>query len=225
MTETIRLEEYTGILSDNSIALVWTLDGSAWLPTEFMLSQYITRILVVGRVSESSITFALDPTWTQVWRAPGAKEWSCLLGILPHMPGPVLVVIGPDVSLSHQILTGLRSVSSTTIVLRSPPASAVTDGWNQSALGTPSHMFFPVIGTGHSHGHAMLQAVIHEWNPRLDLKALLPQLAMSNYGLVFSAGVWQWYKPNDSPPLIVLSPALVGKQIQLLGAIVAEQKK
>jgi hypothetical protein len=209
MAETIRLEEFTGVIQNKVIA-VWT--ESVWLPTEFMLTQYITRILVTGRASPVSVTLSADPSWTQVWRSPGAKEWSCLLGILQHMPGPVLIVVTPDIALTPKVLTALGGV--TTVVLR----SVGSVGW-PSGAEAPSHVFFPVLsGTG------PLMSVVQEWVGRaapraLDLKGLVPQLASAGYGLMVAEGLWHWYKPADSPPLATLTVAQVAKQLQTLGAM------
>ena len=209
MAETIRLEEFTGVIQNKVIA-VWT--ESVWLPTEFMLTQYITRILVTGRASPVSVTLSADPSWTQVWRSPGAKEWSCLLGILQHMPGPVLIVVTPDIALTPKVLSGLAN--ATTVVLR----SVGSVGW-PSGAEAPSHVFFPVLsGTG------PLMSVVQEWVGRaapraLDLKGLVPQLASAGYGLMVAEGLWHWYKPADSPPLATLTVAQVAKQLQTLGAM------
>ena len=210
--ETIRLEEYTGVI-ENKTLVVWTADNSTWLPTEFLLSQYITRILVAGRNSPVSMSLAADSGWTQVWRSPGAKEWSCLLGILQHMPGPVLIVVGPDIPLTPKLLTALRG--STTVVMRAPGL-----GWPPGAEA-PSYAFFPVLG---ERQVAPLLPVIQEWLGRsapraLDLKLLMPQLVAAGYGLVVAEGVWHWYRPADSPPLATLTVAQVAKQLQVLGAM------
>ena len=213
MAETIRLEEFTGVIQ-NKIITVWTAD-SPWLPTEFLLSQYITRILVVGRTAPTSLSLAADSSWTQVWRLPGAKEWSCLLGILPHMPGPVLIVVGPDVVLSPKVLGALKDV--TTVVIRS------------SLVGmpiTPDHTFFPVLTTPvPAYLNTVLQECLGRSVPRsLDLKTLIPQLAAQGYGLTIAEGVWHWYKPADSAPLVTLSVAQIAKQLQILGNILLAQE-
>ena len=211
MAETIRLEEFTGVIQNKVIA-VWTADsGSPWLPTEFMLTQYITRILVTGRAAPVSVTLSADPSWTQVWRSPGAKEWSCLLGVLQHMPGPVLIVVTPDIALTPKVLSALGG--ATTIVLRSVSGM----GW-PSGAEAPSHVFFPVLGAG------PLMSVVQEWVGRaaprsLDLKVLMPQLASAGYGLMVAEGLWHWYKPADSPPLATLTVAQVAKQLQTLGSM------
>jgi len=219
MTETVRLEEFTGVIQNKVIA-VWHAEGSQgsqgsqgspWLPTEFLLSQYITRILVAGRTSPASTALTADPSWTQVWRAPGAKEWSCLLGILQHMPGPVLIVVSSDIVLTPKVLTSLSG--ATTVVLRSASAS----GWPAGAEA-PAHVFFPIIGSG----TATLMPIVQEWLGRavprsLDLKMLVPQLATAGYGLTVAEGVWHWYKPADSPPLATLTVAQMAKQLQVLG--------
>ena len=214
MAETIRLEEFTGLIQ-NRFVVAWALDQNQnqnpWLPTEFMLAQYITRILVVGRTSPLSMTLAADSSWTQVWRSPGAKEWSCLLGILQHMPGPVLVVIGPDIALTPKMVSGLKDVC--TIAIRCPGSSQGVPVGVQ-----PDQVFFPVITSN------TLLPVVQEWVakavPRsLDLKTLIPQLAAQGYGLTVAENVWHWYKPADSPPLVTLTVAQVAKQVQILGAM------
>jgi hypothetical protein len=210
MAETIRLEEFTGVIQNKVIA-VWTGDNP-WLPTEFMLTQYITRILVTGRASPVSVTLSADPSWTQVWRSPGAKEWSCLLGVLQHMPGPVLIVVTPDIALTPKVLSGLAN--ATTVVLR----SVGSVGW-PSGAEAPTHVFFPVLGTS-----GPLISVVQEWVGRaapraLDLKMLLPQLASAGYGLMVADGLWHWYKPADSPPLATLTVAQMAKQLQTLGSM------
>jgi len=216
----IRLEEYTGVIQSKIVAAWQSPDAvTPWLPTEFMLSQYITRILVVGRSSPMSATQTADSGWTQIWRSPGAKEWSCLLGILQHMPGPVLVVVGVDVGLSAKLVAALRSAEVTTVVLRMPGLSGlVGGGW---AGEPPDHVFFPVLAVG---GSAPLMAAVQEWTGRaaprgLDLKPLLPQLAAAGYGLTVAANVWHWYKPSDSPPLATLTVAQVARQLQILGGM------
>jgi len=210
MASTIRLEEYTDVIQDKIVA-VWSAEGSVWLPTEFMLSQYITRILVVGRTAATSLSLAADSGWTQVWRSPGAKEWACLLGILQHMPGPVLVVVGPDVTLTPKIMAGVKG---TTVVLRTPAVP-----WPAGA-DHADHVFFPVLGPANT----ALMPVVQEWLGRaapraLDLKALVPQLAAQGYGLTVAGGVWHWYKPAESPPLATLTVAQVARQLQVLGTV------
>jgi len=212
MAETIRLEEFTGVIQ-NKLVAVWQATDTVWLPTEFLLGQYITRILVVGRTLQSSIALASDPSWTQVWRSPGAKEWSCLLGVLQHMPGPVLIVVGADIVLTPKLIVGLKGTN--TIVLRTPGA-----GWPTNAEPA-DQVFFPVLG---DRGTQALMSVVQEWLGRavprtLDLKTLMPQLAAQGYGLTVAEGVWHWYKPADSPPMATLTVAQVAKQVQILGAM------
>lgn len=209
MAETIRLEEFTGVIQ-NKVVVVWqpTDVGTPWLPTEFLLSQYITRILVVGRSSPASLTLAADASWTQVWRSPGAKEWSCLLGILPHMPGPILLVVGPDIMLTPKVLGSLKDI--TTVVIRVPGPVA----WPAGAAPA-DQVFFPALT-------ANLMPVVQEWAARsvprsLDLKTVVPQLTAQGYGLTVAEGVWHWCKPADSPPLATLTVAQVARQLQILG--------
>jgi hypothetical protein len=221
IAETIRLEEYQGLLQSKLIAVWQNPDAaSPWLPTEFMLSQYITRILVVGRTSPVSVAMAADPSWTQVWRSPGAKEWSCLLGLLSYMPGPILIVVGPDLVLTPKLvgsLQGARSAPATTICVLRTAGGA---GW--AGEGQADNVFFPVIdGVRIS---SALSAVMQEWLGRaaprsLDLKAVLPQLAAQGYALSVADGVWYWYKPADSAPLATLSVAQIARQLQILGAV------
>jgi len=211
MAETIRLEEYTGLVEKKLVA-VWGLEGgNAWLPTEFLLSQYITRILVVGRSSPTSLSLAADSSWTQVWRSPGAKEWSCLLGVLTHMPGPVLIVVGPDIALTPKVLESLKG--ATTVVLRTVGGA----GWPTGSAAA-DQVFFPVLGP------AGLMPVIQEWTTRsmpraLDLKALIPQLTAVGYGLTVAEGLWHWFRPADSPPLATLTVGQVAKQLQIFGGL------
>lgn len=160
-----------------------------------------------------SLTLAADSSWTQVWRSPGAKEWSCLLGVLSHMPGPILIVVGPDITLTPKVLGSLKD--ATTVVLRGAGV-----GWPSNA-GPPDQVFFPVLG---ERGTAPLMSIVQEWIPRavprsLDLKTLVPQLAAQGYGLTVAEGVWHWYKPADSPPLATLTVAQVAKQLQVLGSM------
>jgi hypothetical protein len=213
--ETIRLEEYTGVLQDKMV-VVWSAAASSWLPSEFMLAQYITRILVTGRGSPASMELAADSGWTQVWRSPGGKEWSCLLGVLQHMPGPVLLVIGPDMGLTPKIVSSLREAAVTVIVLRQvgaapwPPGSEV-----------PHHAFFPVLD---ARSAAALAPVLQEWSavalPKsLDIRSLIPQLTAQGYGLTVASNVWHWYKPADSTGLTTLTVPQIARQIQLLGSM------
>ena len=212
--ETIRLEEYTGLIRDK-LVVAWQLPDAVtpWLPTEFLLSQYITRILVTGRQSSMSTAMTMDGSWTQVWRSPGAKEWSCLLGILQHMPGPILLVVGPDMVLSPKLVTNLKSPGLTTIVLRQ------TLGWTGEM---PEQVFFPVMeSTAKFTG---LLTAVQEWSGKaapktLDLRALLPQLTAQGYGLTIADGVWQWYKPADSLALVTLTVPQIARQLQILGAL------
>ena len=191
---------------------VWGLEGgNAWLPTEFLLSQYITRILIVGRSSPTSLSLAADSSWTQVLRTPGAKEWSFLLGVMEHMPGPVLLVVGPDIALTPKVLESLKG--ATTVVLRSVGGA----GWPAGSAAA-DQVFFPVLGP------AALMPVIQEWTARsmpraLDLKALMPQLTAAGYGLTVAEGLWHWFRPADSPPLATLTVGQIAKQLQILGGL------
>ena len=224
--ETIRLEEYTGTIQ-NRIVAAWQSPDAVipWLPTEFMLSQYITRILVTGRTAAMSTALAADQSWTQVWRSPGAKEWSCLIGVLPHMPGPMLIVVGTDIVLSPKLMASLRASiataagsggSLTVVVLRQREII----GW---AGEQADQVFFPVIDLG-SARFTGLMSMISEWagrtSPRvLDTKLVLPQLAAQGYGLCAAEGLWHWYKPTDSPPLVPLTTGQIARQLQTLGIL------
>ena len=229
--ETIRLEEYTGTIQ-NRVVAVWQAPDAVtpWLPTEFMLSQYITRILVTGRTAAMSTALAADQSWTQVWRSPGAKEWSCLLGVLPHMPGPVLIVVGTDMALSPKLTASLRTAVTaaasnggnlTVAVLRQTGLSVhPAAGW----AGEPAdQVFFPVVELGGAR-FAGVMGVISEWaartSPRtLDTKLVLPQLAAQGYGLCAAEGLWHWYKPADSPPLVPLTTNQIARQLQTLSVL------
>jgi hypothetical protein len=216
MAETIRLEEFTGLIQ-NRIVCVWQNDVSVpFIPTEFLLTQYITRILVVGRSSTLSTALSSDPTWTQVWRCPGGKEWSCLLGILQHMPGPVLIILSPDVALSPKLIENLRNTgaNATFVILRQG------SGGGFVATDTDT-VFFPVIDRERDRtlvGALSEMAGRTNQKPRgLDIKGLLPQLAAQGYGLTVADGIWSWYKPADSPPLATLTVQQIARQIQILG--------
>lgn len=218
MGETIRLEEFTGLVQ-NKVVAVWQAPDTVepWLPTEFMLSQYITRILITGRLSPMSTALVADQSWTQVWRSPGGKEWSCLLGILQHMPGPILIVVGPDVALTPKLVTSLQSAAAgaSVFVLR----QAGVAGWVGPLA---SQVYFPVLETGARY--AGLMAALQEWTghamPRtLDFKTLLPQLAAAGYGLTVAEGLWHWYKPADSAPMATLTVTQIARQLHILGTV------
>jgi len=215
--ETLRLEEWTDQLGAKMVAVWSSSVDSAWLPTEFMLSAYITRILIVGRSAGASIALAADQGWTQVWRSPGAKEWSCLLGILSHMPGPILIVVGPDVVLTPKIGSALRSTGGAVLVLRATSSAA----WAGDA---PDAVFFPIIPVSPTAATVpvALMTVLQEWAGRaaprnLDFRAVLPQLSMAGYALAIVGGQWHWYKPADSAPLATMTVSQIARQIQSLG--------
>lgn len=225
--EMIRLEEYTGVIQNRVVAVWQTPEAvTPWLPTEFMLSQYITRILVTGRTAAMSTALAADQSWTQVWRSPGAKEWSCLLGVLPHMPGPVLIVAGPDIALSPKLMATLRAAIATAagasgnltvLVLRQSVGPA---GW----AGEPAdQVFFPMVEVG-APRFSGLAATINEWAARLspkklDIGILLPQLTAQGYALCAAEGLWHWYKPADSLPLVPLTTGQIARQLHILGSV------
>lgn len=210
----VRLEEYTGLIQ-NKLVAVWQGPNAItpWLPTEFLLSQYITRILVTGRQSPMSTAMAADGSWTQIWRSPGSKEWSCLLGIIQHMPGPILLVVGPDIALSPKIVVNLKTDGLTTLVLRQ------SQGFPQGTV--VDQVFFPIVDSG-----STVIAAIQEWSGKaapktLDLRTVIPQLTAQGYGLTVADGVWQWYKPTDSPPLVTLTVQQIARQLQVLGELLA----
>jgi hypothetical protein len=225
--DTVRLEEYTGVIQ-NKLLAVWQSPDTvtAWLPTEFLLSQYITRILVTGRSSPLSTAMTSDSSWTQVWRSPGGKEWACLIGVLQHMPGPILLVVGPDMQMTAKLVGSLQGVRSmpnvTVVVLRAPGLSG--GGW----VGEPAdQVFFPVID-GATTRTTSLVAAMQEWSGKaapksLDFKTLLPQLAAQGYALTVADGVWHWYKPSDSEPMATLTVAQIARQIQILGTVLEKQ--
>ena len=217
--EVVRLEEFTGLLQ-NKLVAVWQAPDAVtpWLPTEFMLSAYVTRILVTGRTAALSTVLTADPSWTQVWRAPGGKEWSCLMGLLQHMPGPVLVVVGPDVGLSARLVTALQGArSGATIMVLRQAGSGV--GWVGDAA---DQVFLPVLESGPRF--AGLLAVLQEWAGRtapkaLDTKTLLPQLAAAGYGLTAAEGTWHWYRPAESTGLATLTVPQIARQLMILGSV------
>jgi len=219
--ETVRLEEFMGVLQGRLVVAWQTADAvTPWLPTEFMPAAYVTRILVTGRAAGLSTALTADPSWTQVWRSPGSKEWACLLGILVHMPGPMLLVVGPDIVLSPKLVGALKSAATegaTVIVLRS-----VASGMPAWPVGVdvmlPDQVFLPVLGGGPG-----LMAVFNEWAaravPRLEAKTLLPQLAAQGYGLTVTGGTWYWYRPTESAGMVTLSVAQVARQLTILGGM------
>jgi hypothetical protein len=219
--ETIRLEEWTGLLQNKLVAVWQAPDAQTpWLPSEFLLTQYITRILITGRQSPLSVALAADPSWTQVWRAPGGKEWSVLLAVLQHMPGPVLVVVGPDMPLSAKLvgsLQGVRSMVSTTVIVVRVPGVA---GWVGDAA---DQVFLPVIELANIR-HGGLLSVVNEWAQRaspkhLDTKTLLPQLTAQGYALTVADGAWHWYRPADSTGIATLTVPQIARQLHILGAL------
>ena len=131
------------------------------------------------------------------------------------MPGPVLIVVGPDVILTAKIIAGLREV--TTVVVRTATGPY---GWPAGA-DQPDHVFFPSLGDRVS---VQMMVVLQEWLSRavprsLDIKTLTPQLAAQGYALTVAAGVWHWYKPSDSPALVTLTVPQVAKQMLILGTM------
>ena len=214
--ETVRIEEYSGIIQ-NRLICVWTTpeQQTPWLPTEF-LPQYVTRILIVGRTATISTGLAADPHWTQVWRSPGGKEWACLLGTLQHMPRPLLITLGPDVTLSAKLVSNLRAVcgaatvgQTSVIVIRQPGQAP----W----VGEPAdQVFFPIL-TAPTAG-------LQEWAARtapraMDFKTLLPQLAEKQYALTAAEGAWYWYRPAESGGIATLTIQQIAQQIRMLGKL------
>lgn len=220
--ETVRLEEFTGVVQ-GQLAVAWQAPDAVmpWLPTEFMPAAFVTRILITGRTAAASTALAADPSWTQVWRSPGAKEWACLLGVLVHMPGPMLVVVGPDVGLTTRLIGGLKTATgdgATVVVMRAAGGIGAA-GW-VSAEVTPDQVFLPVLD---GRTATALMPVFQEWagrcTPRFDPKVLLPQLAAQGYGLTATGGRWWWYRPAESTGLTTLSVAQVARQLTILGAL------
>jgi hypothetical protein len=131
------------------------------------------------------------------------------------MPGPILLVVGPDIQLSPKLVTSLKG-SLTTIVLRQ------SLGWSGDA---PDYVFFPCLGhlgstPAWSTVTAAVQELVGKASPKtLDLRVLVPQLTTQGYGLMVADGVWQWYKPVDSLPLITLTVNQIAKQLQSLGGL------
>lgn len=219
-TETVRLEEFTGVLQGR-LVVAWQIPDAVtpWMPTEFMPAAYVTRILVAGRAATLSTALAADPSWTQIWRSPGGREWGCLLGIVGHMPGPMLLVVGPDVVLTSKLVTSLKSITEsggTVVVLRG--VGHGMPGWVGDV--SPDQIFLPVLGGGTV---SALMPVFQEWAgrtaPRLDAKVLLPQLAAQGYGLTATGGAWFWYRPAESMGLASLSTAQVARQLLILGTL------
>lgn len=202
------------------LVAVWQAPDAAapWLPTEFMLGAYVTRILVAGRSGAVSAALAADPSWTQVWRAPGGREWSCLLGLLQHMPGPLLLVVGPDVVLTAKLVEQLQAVRG----LPAGVAVVVLRGGGPGWVGPAAdQLFLPVLGAG---APASLMTVLNEWTGRttprgLDTKTLLPQLAAQGYGLTAADGAWHWYRPADSVGFATLTVGQIARQLMILGSV------
>lgn len=214
MADSIRIEEFTGIIQ-NKIVSVWQSPDAvtAWIPTEFLLTQYITRILIAGRTSPISTELTADPTWTQIWRNPGGKEWSCLFGILQYMPGPVLIVVSPDMALSPKIVSGLSAIK--------PYATILLLRQGGSSIQESDQVFFPIMDTAGRHGvsHIAQEYVAKSVPRNLDIRGLVPQLLGQGYALTVADGVWHWYKPADSTPMAVLSIPQIARQLQILGSV------
>ena len=222
MAETVRLEEFTGVLQGR-LVVAWQMADAVvpWMPTEFMPAAYVSRILVVGRTAALSTALTADPSWTQTWRSPGGKEWSCLLGVLPHLPGPMLLVIGPDIVLSPKLLSSLKGTAdagATVIILRSVAGGMPAWPVGGDAVG-PDQVFLPILSGGAAS--AGLMAIFNEWAartvPRLDPKGLLPQLVAQGYGLTATGGRWYWYRPAESVGMATLSVPQVARQLLILG--------
>lgn len=221
--ETVRLEEFTGVLQGRLVVAWQTADAVVpWMPTEFMPAAYVTRILITGRAAALSTALTADPSWTQTWRSPGGKEWSCLLGVLPHLPGPMLLVVGPDIVLSPKLVGSLKGVAdagATVVVLRSVASGMPAWPVGADVVG-PDQVFLPVLSSSVGAG---LMAVFNEWStrtaPRLDPKVLLPQLAAQGYGLTATGGRWFWYRPSESVGMATLSVAQVARQLTILGGL------
>jgi hypothetical protein len=140
------------------------------------------------------------------------------------MPGPVLIVIAPDMVLNQKLVSNLQAVrtsgTTTVLVLRQPGIPQA--GWVGDA---PDQVFFPIIEAGALTGrHAGLWAAAQEWSGRavprgIDIKGLLPQLAAQGYALTVTDGAWHWYKPSDSAPMTTLSVAQIARQLHIMGTL------
>jgi hypothetical protein len=67
--------------------------------------------------------------------------------------------------------------------------------------------------------YAGIIATVQEMFKTVDLRTLIPQLANQGYGLTMTNGLWQWYKPADSSPLVSLTVQQIAKQLQILGTL------
>jgi hypothetical protein len=133
------------------------------------------------------------------------------------MPGPILFVIGVDMMLTPKLVSNLQTIRkdtpTTVLVLRTPGPI----GW---VPGSESdQVFFPVLDARNTTALLPLVQECKAAPKTLDVRALLPQLAASGYGLTVSEGILHWYNPADSAPMSVLSVAQIARQLQVLGVV------
>jgi hypothetical protein len=132
------------------------------------------------------------------------------------MPGPVLLVIGPDIVLSSKLVGALnescaRGGQTTAIILRQT-------GGPLWVGDHASHVFFPILDGSKHPLLPVIQAEVAA-PKHLDFKMVLPQLAAQGYALTVADGVWQWYKPTDSTGLATLTVPQIARQLQILGLV------
>jgi hypothetical protein len=81
-----------------------------WIPYEFIGSEAITRILLVGEHSSGTRGLVAGENWTMILSmlgVAGARNWSFIASLRRHMVEPVLVVVAPDVVIPQSVIPTL----------------------------------------------------------------------------------------------------------------------
>jgi hypothetical protein len=176
-----------------------------WIPYEFMQQRVGgSRVLIHGELGAGSRGLIAAERWTQIFDVTGtcgARNWSILASVIPHLIGPVLLVITPEVVLPAAFIPYCKA--TTTVLFR-----WITDTANPSGVGARS-LFFPL----NVSANQIVAAQRSFWKGMplrtgdSNLSLVLNETRGQGLHLVssvFETGVvtLAWYRPHDSDELV-----------------------
>ena len=176
-----------------------------WIPYEFIGTEAVTRILLVGDHSSGTRGLIASESWTMILSmtgGAGSRNWSFLATMRKHLLEPIMIVVCPDVALPAAIMPILEG--ATLIVFRWI-SEVKTLGVNASSIFFPISVQATQIVLAQRALWRGMALRTSDTNLSLILNEIRPQ-GLFLVSSILDGGIVSlaWYRPKDSNDMVLV---------------------
>ena len=203
MSDELQLEGFGSDIT-NTCSLVFCENATElWIPYEFIGTEAITRILLVGEQSSGTRGLIAGEKWTMILSmigVTGSRNWSFIASLRKHFIEPVMIVVAPDVVIPPAVIP---SLNMTLIVFRWI-SEAGTVALNASSVFFPLHIQASQIIAAQRAIWRGMPLRTSDNNISLVIQETRPQ-GLCLVSSVLDGGVvtLSWYRMKDSDDMMI----------------------